>query len=224
VGTSEGADLISTGCIDGYATEFNRQQHVHYIASNLDVYELLYSNQWRLNDITQLSGASITDPASVFIDGYATEYNGQQHVNFIGSDNHVYELLYDGAWHHNDLTQLTGAPAAAPPQPIDGYATEFNRQQHVNFIGNDNHVHELHYDGSWRHNDLTQLTGAPAAPLGSYLAGYATEYNRQRHVNFVGADGHVHELFHDRAWHHDDLTQLMSSGRCRRRLSHDERY
>jgi hypothetical protein len=77
----------------------------------------------------------------------------------------------------------------------------------VNFIGNDNHVHELCYDSSWHHNDLTQLSGAPAAPLASYLDGYATEYDSQQHVNFVGADGHVHE----RAWHHNDLTQLTGA-------------
>jgi hypothetical protein len=163
--------IIPTGCVDGYATEFNRQQHVNFIGSNLHVYELFHDNQWHLNDLTQLAGAPVTDPASVFIDGYATEFDSQQHVNFIGTDSHVHELLYDGAWHHNDLTQLTGAPAAAPPQPIDGYSTEFNRQQHVNFIGNDNHVHELYYDCSWHHNDLTQLTGAPTAPFGSYLDG-----------------------------------------------------
>src|SRR6202034_2750391 len=105
--------VTPTGCIDGYATEFNRQQHVNLIGSDLHVYELFFDNQWHLNDLTQAAGAPITDPATIFIDGYATAFASQQHVNFIGTDRHVHELLYDGAWHHSDLTQLTGAPAAA---------------------------------------------------------------------------------------------------------------
>jgi len=72
------------------------------------------------------------------------------------------------AWHYADLTALTGAPPApqvieGAPFAMDGYPTSFNNQLHVNFVGNDYHVHELYYDGSWHHNDLTALTGAPTA-------------------------------------------------------------
>jgi hypothetical protein len=41
------------------------------------------------------------------LDGYMTSYNNHKHVNFLGNDHHVHELVYDGAWHHNDLTALT---------------------------------------------------------------------------------------------------------------------
>ena len=58
------------------------------------------------------------------------------------------------------------------------------QQQHVNFIGTDGSVHELYYDGSWKHNNLTQLTGAPGPRVGIGLDGYATNYNGQQHVNF----------------------------------------
>ncbi|HTT74570.1 MAG TPA: hypothetical protein VMF50_01150 [Candidatus Binataceae bacterium] len=43
--------IIPTGCIDGYATEFNRQQHVNLIGSDLHVYELLFDNQWHRNEV-----------------------------------------------------------------------------------------------------------------------------------------------------------------------------
>ena len=42
------------------------------------------------------------------VDGYQTTFNKQQPVNFIGTDNRVHELFFDNAWHHNDLTILTG--------------------------------------------------------------------------------------------------------------------
>ena len=94
--------------------------------------------------------------------------------------------------------------------PIDGYATAttfFNNQQHVNFIGTDNHVHELFFDGtSWHDNDLTHLAHAQFDPApGSALDGYQTP--GQQHVNYIGTDNHVHELFFDgTSWHDNNLT------------------
>jgi hypothetical protein len=165
---------------------------------------------WHDNDLTQDTVASSPALGSA-LDGYQTSFNNQQHVNFIGVDNHVHELYYDSSWRHNDLTMVAGAPAAAPGSALDGYETSFNNQQHVNFIGVDNHVHELYYDNSWHHNDLTMVAGAPAAAPGSALDGYETSFNNQQHVNFIGVDNHVHELYYDNSWHHNDLTKLAGA-------------
>jgi hypothetical protein len=200
-GAAPAAILGSALC--GFSTEFNSQQHVHFMGEDLHVHELVYDNGWQHNDLTLLAAA----PGAVAgtpLDGYATGYNQQQHINYIGTDNHVHELYYDGSWKHNDLTLLAGAPGTANAA-LDGYSTEFNQQQHVNFIGSDSHVHELYYDGSWKHNDLTQLSGAPAAAAGSPLDGYATSFNEQQHVNFVGNDARVYELVYDNGWRFNDL-------------------
>ena len=131
------------------------------------------------------------------LDGYSTEFNNQQHVNFIGADFHVHELYYDNKWHHNDLTALSaGAPNAAANSKLDGYATVYNSQQHVNYVGADNHIHELFYDGSWKHNDLSSISGLFSVPAAATrLVGYQTIFNQQQHVLFLGTDRHVHELF-----------------------------
>jgi hypothetical protein len=65
----------------------------------------------------------------------------------------------------------------------------------MNYIGTDNHVHELFFDETWKHNDLTVQSSAPAIRLGTPLAGYATSFNEQQHVIYIGADSHVHELW-----------------------------
>ena len=49
-----------------------------------------------------------------------------------------------------------------PPTPataLDGYRLS-NDSKHVNFIGTDNHVHELYFTAGagWVDNDLTALT------------------------------------------------------------------
>ncbi len=65
-------------------------------------------------------------------------------MNYIGGDNHAYELVYTGHWAHNDLTQLSGAPNAAPKSALKGYRTS-NNNEHVNYLGGDNHIYELVY-------------------------------------------------------------------------------
>jgi hypothetical protein len=172
------------------------QQHVNYIGNDGKVHELWYSDSggWKHNFLNDLSGADepnfLPAPGSR-LDGYATTWNGQQHVNYVGRDGKVHELWYSdgGGWKHNVLNDLAGAdqsnflPAAGCP--LDGYATTWNSQQHVNYIGNDGTVHELWYSdsGGWKHNFLNVLAGAeqsdflPAA--GSPLDGYATPWNNR---------------------------------------------
>lgn len=202
-----GESAGASNALDGYATDFNRQQHVNYIGADNHIHELFYINSWQTNDLTALAGAP-NPRANSPLDGYSTEFNQQQHVNFIGADLHVHELLYDGSWKHNDLTVAAGAAGLLPGanSPLDGYATEFNRQQHVNYITAAGHVCELYYDGSWKHNDLTALAGAPPAAGASPLDGYATGFNQQQHINYIGVDGHIHELFYNGSWKHNDLT------------------
>ena len=215
--------------LNAYVTTFNNQQHINFdgiVGNELHVIELYYDGAWHWNDLTSLTGAPASSQLERGPHGYETSYNHQQHVNFISNDFHVHELYYDGAWHHNDLTQLTGAPPAGEivnqedeswGSGLTGYETLSPNQQHVNFIGNDLHVHELYYDGAWHHNDLTKFTGAPNADphvafaLYSSLDSYATTYNRQQHVNFMANDAHVHELYYDGAWRHNDLTQLAGA-------------
>ena len=204
-------ELAAAGSsLDGYATDFNNQQHVNYVGTDRHIHELYYTNLWSHNDLTALTGGMLAATNS-HIDGYETTFNNQQHVNYIGMDNHVHELYYDNFWHHNDLTALAGAPAAAPGSHVDGYQTTFNNQQHVNYIGTDNHVHELYYDNRWHHNDLTAIAGGPPASPGSSVDGYQTTFNNQQHVNYIGTDNHVHELYYDNKWHHNDLSALAGA-------------
>jgi hypothetical protein len=90
------------------------------------------------NDLTNLSSGPLA--FATYVVGYETAFNLQQHVIFFGTNNRV-----DGAWHHNDLTLLTGTLTAVGGSPLDGYETLFNNQQHVNFQSFDGHVHELYY-------------------------------------------------------------------------------
>jgi hypothetical protein len=205
-----GAPVAASGTrLAGYGTSFNSRQHVNFIGVNNDVYELWFDGSWHFADLTQTTGAPSAALGSA-LTGYESP-NSQGHVNFLTADNHVRDFWYDTAWHLNDLTQAANAPIAVAGSALAGYATFFNGQQHVDFLGSDSHVHELWFDGAWHHNDLTLSTGAPSAATGSALSGYATPFNNQHHVNFIGANNHVYELWYGQNWNWSDLTGETSA-------------
>jgi hypothetical protein len=209
--TTAAPTVAGARALDGYATAFNEQQHINFIAADNHVHELWYDRNWHYNDLTRAAGAALFLPrADSPLDGYSTEFNQQPHVNYVGADSHVHELWYDNGWHHNDLTALAGGPNAAPGTALAGYATESNRQQHVVYIGTDNRLHELWYDSGWHHNDLTLASGAPNPIVLDSLAGYATEFNQQQHIIFIGPGRQIYELWYDGTWHNNDLT--LASG------------
>src|SRR5262249_48797780 len=82
--------------------------------------------------------------------------------------------------------------------------------QHVNYWGQDHHIHELWWDSSngWHHSDLTIAAGAPAAN-GAITdpVGYVFDAQETQHVNYI-SQTHIHELWWDSSngWHHNDLT------------------
>jgi hypothetical protein len=117
-------------------------------------------------------------------------------------------------WNLNDLTARTGAPLAIFSP--SGYMFAHEGTQHVVYQGRlgdgsgDGHVHELWWQNGWNHNDLTAATGAPL--VSREPSGYTFENQNTQHVvyhGFVagqGDDRHIHELWRDDQWHHNDLT------------------
>jgi len=192
----------------------DNSQHINFIGTDGHVHELYIhpGASWANNDLTQMAGAVPPAPGTA-LDGYWGS-DSSQHVNFIGTDGQVHELyIHPGAnWVDNPLTQMAGAVAPAPGTALDGYWGS-DSSQHLNFIGKDDgHVHELyiHPGAGWVDNPLTQMAGAVAPAPGTALDGYWGNDSSQ-HVNFIGTDGHVHELYiHPGAgWVDNDLTDVV---------------
>ena len=66
--------------------------------------------------------------------------------------------------------------------------------QHVNYVGTDGHVHELWWDGTWHHNDLTAATASTVSAIEA-PRGYMFDAQGTQHVNFWGTDGDIHEFW-----------------------------
>ena len=208
--------------LDGYWGS-DSSQHVNFIGADGHVHELYIAPgvaNWENNDLTKMSGDGVSPKAGSPLDGYWGS-DSSQHVNFIGADGHVHELyIAPGVanWENNDLTKMSGdgvSPKAG--SPLDGYWGS-DSSQHVNFIGTDGHVHELYIApgvANWENNDLTKMSGDGVSPkAGSPLDGYWGSDSSQ-HVNFIGADGHVHELYIAPGvanWENNDLTKMSGDG------------
>ena len=100
-------------------------------------------------------------------------------------------------WVDNDLSKLSGGSQAFGSSGLDGYSQGDN-SQHVNFIDEIGHVHELYRSpdpaAQWIDNDLTALAGATKAVVDVSLDGYS-QGDGSQHVNFIDAIGNVHELY-----------------------------
>jgi len=169
---------------------------------------------WNLNDLAAVQGnlhiASGTPGENLA--GFVWESQNTEHVFFIGDDNHIHELYYDTAWHHNDLTASSGG-AGQPVGHLAAHVWEKQGTAHVFYIGSGPeswvpHLRELYYDGKWHDHSLSQAI--PDAPLPTEdiasLVSYVFKKQNTQHVFYIGADYHVHEFYFDNNWHHDDLT------------------
>ena len=78
----------------------------------------------------------------------------------------------------------------------------------VYYLGTDQHVHELRYNGSsWATTDLETATGAPSAASESSLVG--NPYGSSDNIYYVAVDGDIHDFtFYGSpaSWHTLDIT------------------
>jgi hypothetical protein len=199
-----------------YAWEADGTQHILYRGAEGQVHELWFRQGagWKYgNALTGLAKGPFTasDPG-----GWSWEKDGTQHVVYRGADNQVHELWFrqGKGWQYGGaLTQSTGA-MLAQGDPA-GYAWEGDDTQHIVYRGTDNQIHELwqRRGKKWEHGGaLSQILGAPAC-AGDPLC-YVWDKDETQHILYVGADGHVHELWQRRGkkWAYGNaLTQMAGA-------------
>jgi len=175
----------------GFAAQ--QTHHVIYAGSDGHVHELWKgpTGGFRHSDLTVASGSKVQVTGMPV--GFADDPGFRQIVSFAGTDGHLHQLTWDGAWHTQDLTATVGGVPPSPGAVPTGYLFPSEGTLHVNYLGVDQHIHEYWQDDAgWHPNDLTAAAGA--LPSRSHPTAYVMP-DRTQHVVFVDDDRHVVELY-----------------------------
>jgi hypothetical protein len=132
-------------------------------------------------------------------------------VEFIGSDAHVHQFSYNGAWSKSDLSAITGAANASLTGGIKAINNTIANTMEIHYIGADQDVHTLWYDGTWHTADLSFMTGAPNAASNSSITAFMDPIANTEDVDYIGTNQHVYELWYNGTWHAADLTILSGA-------------
>lgn len=208
-----GVTWTGTPSGDAFTSGSSQYQHIILLGNNGHLYEFwqFIGQNWNLNDLYTLTSppAGVTfvgSPDSFsYIDGGQTFHS----IFILGSDNHLYNDVWEGstnAWALTDLIQQYSLPSGVTPTGTpNGNAFTINGtlDQHVEVIGSDGHVYEYwqtagQLQGTWNGlNDLTTLASTSAVATGSpwgqsyVLQGQTTENHS---IYVVTNDGHLQEF------------------------------
>ena len=110
---------------------------------------------WHLEPIKQLASGVAGDPCVIH-----NVENTRYHFAYRDTESHIMELTFSsgenpqgGNWQLTDPTAAAGAPPAAG-EPAGLVSARTGLRYYV-YRGRDGHLHELRFDGSWIHRDLS---------------------------------------------------------------------
>jgi hypothetical protein len=124
--------------------EFEKTQHVFYVADNGHIIELSWFGSsgaptWRDLTTETPGGAPLAAAESVLV-SHVANFENTEHVFYVTDDAHIFELWRrpGEAPHAEDLTKLTGAP---PPSELEtalliSHVFENERTQHLFYVVN----------------------------------------------------------------------------------------
>lgn len=171
---------------------------IFYLGGDRHVHQYYLDGVWKADDPTMDAGATLADPSSALATLLDPANNGPE-VFYVGTDQHVHILRYDnGSWLTADVSGDGGGPPAAPGTALTALFDSINQTPDVFYLGTDQHVHILYFDGQWHPGDVTMDAGAPPAAQGTGLSSFftANPMNGSAPVNvfYLTTDGHAHDL------------------------------
>lgn len=184
------------------STEMNTIGHdnevdEYYKGVDFNIYQLSWPGTWNYANITQLSGGPIADALSPIASQVDAAYNSYE-VFYLDPNQNVWEAYFDNGrktWSSHNLTSLVGAAAKAG-SPIVSLVNPYAGSIQLNYLDSAGHIHQMwSWDRStWSGNDLTSLTGAPAAAADSPLFALNDTPKSQIEVYYLDTSHHVRGL------------------------------
>ena len=210
------ASYVQAQGLTSYFVSDDQSHHLYYVGANQHVGQLFFDGQtWSNQDLSGASGTSVVAASGSALTSYFVDSNETSHLFYIGVDQHIYQLFFDGrGWTNQDLTAASGLNVlAATGSGLTSYFVAADSSSHVYYVGTDQHVHQLFFDGQgWTNQDLTAASGAIAlAANGSALTSFFVENGFTSHVFYIDANQHVQQLFFNGVqWFDQDVTALAN--------------
>jgi len=135
-----------------------------------------------------------------------------QEIDYLGTDTHLHQICNNGSWGAGDLTVAAGASMPAQGSTLSTHFDTITGSQELNFLGSDQHVHQLWFDGNaWHESDLTASIGGSLAANGSPIVSAKNPLGLTSEIDYIGTDHHIHQYwFSAGTWHAADITALSS--------------
>lgn len=157
-----------------------------------------WDGTWHATDVTTSAGAPL-GAAGTSLSSHDNTVANSNEVYFIASDGHLDELWWQPyQWHTSDVTAITGAPLPAPGSQVVSFMNTLDSFDEVFYVGSDQHIYLLWWDGSnwtWHFADLTAAAGAPLAAPGTALNSHFNTVANTEEVYYIGTDQHIKELW-----------------------------
>ena len=173
---------------------------IYYTGSDAHIHQWTWNatNGWFNLDLNLNTGSpnsASSGPVSSIMD---TLFPRPEVFYVTTTNQHVQQFYWDSAtgWHTVDLTNATGAPAAANSiKSVTGLMDTVTGRPEAYYVGTDQHVHQLYFDGTtWHTSDISFVTGAPNVASGGNVTSMVNTITNAPEVWYIGGDQHVHEI------------------------------
>jgi hypothetical protein len=147
-------------------------EYISYSGTNQHIYWMYLTfggSPWGNQDITAAAGGALAVSGTgltSFADGYG------EHIFYIGTNEHTYELIVTSSWAEKDLTALTGASLAVSGSGLTSFSDPANSYygpggEHVFYVSSGSNglqVNELLFNGTaWTYHANLPGNQPPAA-------------------------------------------------------------
>jgi hypothetical protein len=186
---------------------------VYYVDINQHLNELNFNGSaWHNGDLTSASSTTARPSSSTGLSSFTNAAGGIS-VYYVGSDQSLYEMNFNGSsWHNGNLTAAGTGPSAALNSGITSFLAPSGGISVYYISSSDQHLHEMNFNtSSWHDGDLTNAgTGIPAR-LGTGLTSFRASSGGIS-VYYVGnSDLNIHEMnFNLMRWHDGNVTAAGS--------------
>jgi hypothetical protein len=160
-------------------------------------------------NLQQINGGGLTAGPAAVSDPFASIFDSQQHIGYLGPNGTIWDSWFDGATAKWNLQQINAGGATKGPIAVGGpFIWVWNqKQQHFTYRGQKGLIWDAWYDGQW---SLQQINdGGVTKGLPAVSDPFASVFGSQQHIGYLDSAGWIWDSWYDGHW---NLQQINAGG------------